>query len=483
MQQLNRSLVENKKYTERILQFGEGNFLRAFADWMIDRMNKQVSYDSGVVVVQPIEQGLGDLLNQQEGLYNLYLNGLKGGEAVRERYLIDCITRCLNPYSDFEAYLQTATQPEMRLVISNTTEAGITFSEADKADDTPPATFPAKLTAWLYRRYQHFSAAPDKGMILIPCELIDRNGDKLRETILQYAESWQLEAGFADWVQQHNTFCNTLVDRIVPGYPKDRMKEITSELGYQDKLVAEGEHFHLWVIEGPEEVKKAFPAAKAGLNVVFTTDQSPYRTRKVRILNGAHTSMVPVGYLYGLHTVRETVEHPVVGGFVRRCIFKEIISTLDLPEDELLRFAKDVTDRFRNPFVKHFLLSISLNSFSKYRTRVLPSVLEYQKRSGQFPEMLVLSLGALIFFYKGERNGEAIPLKDDAPVLELMASLWEQQGNGHLDFAGMAEKVLAFESVWGQDLNHIHDLHGELTFWLQEIDRKGVVEILRERLR
>tara|TARA_R110001583_G_scaffold14966_2_gene62049 strand:+ start:210 stop:1646 length:1437 start_codon:yes stop_codon:yes gene_type:complete len=469
MKKLNRTTVEANTYTERILQFGEGNFLRAFANWMIHEMNKKANFDAGVVVVQPIDQGLIQLLNDQDCLYTLYLNGIKNGEVLSEKEVIDCIQRGINPYENYADYLANAENPDLRFVISNTTEAGISFNVDDKLDDAPQNSFPGKLTALLYKRFQAFEGASDKGLIVIPCELIDRNGDNLKRIIIQYAVQWNLGEAFIEWINDDNVFCNTLVDRIVPGYPRDKMDAITKELGYKDNLVVEGEQFHLWVIEGPESVKDEFPSEACGLNVVFTDNMEPYRTRKVRILNGAHTTLVPVGYLYGIDRVRESLEDEVVGKFLKNALFNDISPTLDLPAEELSQFSSDVLDRFRNPYLEHELMSISLNSISKYKTRVLPSVLEFVKRKNKLPKNLLFSLAALIAFYKGDRNGTAIALKDDATVLDFFKEAWSNN-----NFVEVAEKTLSNTDFWGTDLTEIDGLQEEVTIHLEAILKNGM---------
>ena len=469
MKNLNRTTVEANTYTERILQFGEGNFLRAFANWMIHEMNKKADFDAGVVVVQPIDQGLVKMLNDQDGLYTLYLNGIKNGEVLSEKEVIDCITRGINPYENNADYLANAENPDLRFVISNTTEAGISYNADDKLDDAPQRSFPGKLTALMYKRFQTFGGASDKGLIVIPCELIDRNGDNLKKIILQYAADWNLGDEFVEWINEDNIFCNTLVDRIVPGYPRDKMDAITKELGYKDNLVVEGEQFHLWVIEGPESVKDEFPSEACGLNVVFTDNMEPYRTRKVRILNGAHTTLVPVGYLYGIDRVRESLEDEVVGKFLKNALFNDISPTLDLPAEELSQFSADVLDRFRNPYLAHELMSISLNSVSKYKTRVLPSVLEFVKRKNELPKNLLFSLAALIAFYKGDRNGTAIALKDDAAVLDFFKEAWASN-----NFVEVAEKTLSNTDFWGTDLTEIDGLQEEVTTHLEAILNNGM---------
>ncbi|TYA74678.1 tagaturonate reductase [Seonamhaeicola marinus] len=474
MNSLNRNTASVNTYTDRIVQFGEGNFLRAFANWMIHEMNKKAGFDAGVTVVQPIDQGLVKMLNDQDGLYTLYLNGIKNGEAISEHEIIDCIQKGINPYDNPSDYLALGENPDLRFVISNTTEAGIAYNADDKLDDAPQLSFPGKLTALLYKRFQTFGGASDKGLIIIPCELIDRNGDNLKKIILQYADDWNLGAEFTEWINEDNIFCNTLVDRIVPGYPRDKMDKITEELGYKDNLVVEGEQFHLWVIEGPESVKEEIPAEACGLNIVFTDNMEPYRTRKVRILNGAHTSLVPVGYLYGIDRVRESLEDTVVGGFLRQAIFEEICPTLDLPEAELNQFANDVIDRFRNPYLEHALISISLNSTSKYKTRVLPSVLEFIKRKGELPQRLLFSLASLIAFYKGDRNGEDIPLKDDQSALDFFKDQWATG-----DIAAVAKATLENTNFWGEDLTQYEGLLDVVTKNLENIVNNGMQETLQ----
>ena len=473
MNVLSRNTVQADSFTERILQFGEGNFLRAFANWMIHEMNHKANFDAGAVVIQPIANGLIKTLNDQDGLYTLYMNGIKNGEVLSERKVVDCIQRGINPYEDYDAYLANAQNPNLRFVISNTTEAGISYNPEDNLEDAPQASFPGKLTALLYKRFHFFNGASEKGLIVIPCELIDRNGDNLKKIVLQYATDWNLDKGFVSWINNDNIFCNTLVDRIVPGYPRDKIDNITEELGYIDNLVVEGEQFHLWVIEAPESLKNEIPAKTCGLNIVFTNNMEPYRTRKVRILNGAHTSLVPVSYLYGIDKVRESIEDQVVGKFIQDAIFEEICPTLDLPKQELKQFSNAVLERFRNPYLEHDLISISLNSISKYKTRVLPSILEYIKRENTLPKRLLFSLAALIAFYRGNRNGVNIPLKDDQSVLDFFAAQWIA-----FDVKAIAKATLQNVDFWGQDLTQISGLLEEVTTSLNAITKHGMKEAL-----
>lgn len=471
---------EYKRYPEKILQFGEGNFLRAFVDWQVDKMNREADFNGSVVVIPPTKNGKVDKLNEQDGLFNLYLQGIKDGKAVKEHFVINSISRGINCYEQYDEYLKVAEQPEIRFIFSNTTEAGITFDENDKMEDKPQNSYPGKLTAFLYHRFKAFKGEKDKGVIIIPCELIDRNGEKLKDIILKYAELWQLEEQFAIWLNEANTFCCSLVDRIVPGYPKDTIEEVTKELGYEDSLVDVSEQFHLWVIEGPEWIKNEFPADKAGLNVKFVEDMTPYRTRKVRILNGAHTSLVPVAYLYGLETVGQAVEHGVIGRYVKETVYDEIIPTLDLPEEELKYFAGAVLERFANPFVKHYLMSIALNSMSKFETRDLPSLIEYVNRKGKLPKKLCFSLAALIEFYKGKRGEEDIKLLDNEDILNLYKSLWENYDGTEAGLKNIVSTVLSYEKNWKINLNEIEGLTDRVTNYLSKIENLGIKEAIKE---
>ncbi|RII34517.1 tagaturonate reductase [Clostridium chromiireducens] len=480
---LNKELYkEFKTYPEKVLQFGEGNFLRAFVDWQIDKMNDEAGFNGSIVVVQPLENGLIDMLNDQDCLYTLYLQGIQNGQASKTHKVINSISRGINPYRDYNEYLQVAENPELRFIVSNTTEAGIAFDENDTLDGGCQKSYPGKLTALLYHRFNFFKGDNSKGFIIIPCELIDRNGEKLREIILKYAEKWNLGQAFADWIDNANTFCCSLVDRIVPGYPRDSIDEVREELGYDDNLVDVGEMFHLWVIEGPQSIKNELPIEEAGLNIKVVDDMTPYRTRKVRILNGPHTAMVPVAYLYGLETVGESVDHEVIGKYVHDVIYDEIIETLDLPHEELVEFADAIIERFQNPYVKHFLMSISLNSMSKYKTRDLPSLTEYLKRKGVLPKKLVFSLAALIEFYKGKRGKEDIQLADDEDILELFKGLWSNYDGTKEGLNKIVTSVLAYEKNWGSDLNDIPNLTDEVSRYLEIIEKVGMKEAVKEVL-
>jgi tagaturonate reductase len=472
LKKLNRQHIANiPQRPVKVLQFGEGNFLRAFVDWIIDIMNERTDFNGSVQIVQPLANGMGDLINKQDGLYHVVLNGIRNGKPVNEARLITSVTGVINPFEEYTLYLKAGENPDLRFIISNTTEAGIAFNEKDTTPEILPHSFPGKLTALLFRRFQFFNGASDKALTIIPCELIDKNGDELRRVILQYIQHWNLPAEFRQWITNHTTFCNTLVDRIVPGFPKETIREIQQQLGFDDNLVVTAEPFHLWVIEGSEQVKHNFPADKAGLDVKFVADQSPYRTRKVRILNGAHTALVPVAYLHGLRTVQEAVEHSQTGAFLTKTIFEEIIPTLDLPEEELRQFARDVIERFQNPSIRHELITIALNSVSKFNVRVLPSLLEYVNRKKELPANLVHSLAALICFYKGEWNGTTIPLNDTPEVLAFAREAWKNNNAEEV-----ATRFLSNISFWNQDLTQINGLKDQVISSMLELEKINPIQ-------
>ena len=412
---------------ETIIQFGEGGFLRSFADVFVHKMNEQGLYDGKVVVVQPIAKGLIPVINEQKGVYHQFLRGIENGEVVNECIKVTSISRGVDPYTDYAEYLKLAHNPDMRVIISNTTEAGIEYLGTENFDDAPPKSFPAKLTRLLYERFD----AGLTGFIILSCELIDNNGKELLDCVLKYANLWNLSEEFVQWLQKENHFCNTLVDRICTGYPKDEAEELTAFLGEEDKLMNTAEIFHLWVIEGDFETE--FPLKAAGVNVIWTPDVKPYKKRKVRILNGAHTSMVLAARLYGLSTVKECLDNTTVRAFLDKTLSEEIIPTLGSTEEDIT-FGKAVLDRFANPFVKHQLLSIALNSVSKFKARVLPTLLEYYEERGTLPKCMTFSLAALIAFY---RTDEA---NDGEDIMEFMKT------------ATVAD-ILKKEQYWGRDLS------------------------------
>ena len=438
---------------ETIIQFGEGGFLRSFADVFVHKMNEQGLYDGKVVVVQPIAKGLIPVINEQKGVYHQFLRGIENGQVVNECIKVISISRGVDPYTDYAEYLKLAHNPDMRVIISNTTEAGIEYLGTEGFDDAPPKSFPAKLTRLLYERFDAGLA----GFIILSCELIDNNGKELLDCVLKYAKLWKLSEEFVQWVQQENHFCNTLVDRICTGYPKDEVEELTAFLGEEDKLMNTAEIFHLWVIEG--DFEQEFPLKAAGVNVIWTPDVKPYKKRKVRILNGAHTSMVLAARLYGLSTVKECLDDITVRAFLDKTLSEEIIPTLGSTEEDIT-FGKAVLDRFANPFVKHQLLSIALNSVSKSKARVLPTLLEYYEERGVLPKCMTFSLAALIAFY---RTDEA---NDGEEIMEFMKT------------ASVAD-ILKKEQYWGRDLSF---MLSEVEYYYNLMTTQGMEQAYAEVL-
>lgn len=475
MKKLNSSTAHKTSRPERVIQFGEGNFLRAFVDWIISNMNEKTDFNGSVVVVQPIEKGMVDLLNSQDGLYHVNLQGLENGKNINSYRMIDVISRGLNPYSEFEKFLSLAEQPEIRFVISNTTEAGIAFDPQCRLEDQPASSYPGKLTQLLYHRFKYFNGDMTKGLIIFPCELIFLNGHKLKETILQYIDLWELGNDFKQWFENACGVYATLVDRIVQGFPKKDIEAIKNQLGYDDNLVVQGEAFHLWVIEAPESVAEEFPASRAGLNVLFVPSEKPYHERKVTLLNGPHTVLSPVAFLSGINIVRDACQHAVIGKYIHRVMYDELMETLDLPKEELLRFADAVMERFTNPYVDHQLTSIMLNSFSKFATRDLPGLKTYLERKKQLPEGLILGLAAIITYYKGgvRPDGVNYTPQDTPEVLNEMKALWDGR-----PLKEVALGVLAMKSVWNENLNAIPDLAEKLTCYLEEIADKGMLNVV-----
>lgn len=479
MKELNKETAVKPTFPERIIQFGEGNFLRAFVDWMIHEMNEKAGFNSSVVVVQPIAQGMVDMLNKQDCLYHVNLQGLEKGEKVDSLTRVDVISRALNPYTAFNEFLALAEQPEMRFVISNTTEAGIVFDPTCKLEDMPASSYPGKLTQLLYHRFLTFSGDKSKGLIIFPCELIFLNGHKLKEVIYQYIELWDLGEPFKHWFEEACGVYATLVDRIVPGFPRKDIEAIKDKLQYNDNLVVQAEVFHLWVIEAPESVAKEFPAAKAGLNVLFVPSEKPYHERKVTLLNGPHTVLSPVSFLSGVNIVRDACQHDVLGKYIHKVMFEELLETLDLPKDELVKFGNDVLERFNNPFVDHSVTSIMLNSFPKYQTRDLPGLKIYLERKGELPKGLVLGLAAIITYYKGGTRADGAKIEpNDAPeIIDLLRKLWATDV-----YEKVAAGVLGATTIWGEDLNNIPGLTALVTKYLGDIQKKGMLDVVKEIL-
>ena len=486
LKSLNKRTAPKSVMPERIIQFGEGNFLRAFVDWIVWNMNQKTNFNGSVVIVQPIERGMVDWLNGQDCLYHVNLQGRLNGEAVNTLERIDVVSRALNPYSQNPAFMALAEQPEIRFVISNTTEAGIAFDDTCKFTDAPASSYPGKLVQLLFHRYQTFDGDPTKGLIIMPCELIFLNGHHLKECIYKYIELWKDDfgadyEGFKEWFTKYNYVCATLVDRIVPGFPRKEIKDIQQKIGYKDNLVVQAEIFHLWVIEKAEtmtcdELRAEFPAEKAGLHVLIAESEKPYHERKVTLLNGPHTVLSPVTYLSGVNIVRDACNHPVLGKYIHKVQFEELMETLNLPMDELKQFAADVLERFNNPYVDHQVTSIMLNSFPKFQARDLPGVKTYLERKGELPQGLVFGLAAIITYYKGgvrEDGAEIIP-NDDQKIMDLLKELWATG-----DTQKVTDGVLSAEFIWGEDLHNIEGLAELVKKDLDLIQEKGMLEAVK----
>jgi tagaturonate reductase len=455
----------------KVLQFGGGNFLRGFADWIVDVLNEKAEFNGAIDIITSVTPGTAEQINEQDGLYYLVTQGTVNGKQVSETRLITSVNRAINPAKDFNEFVRCGQNPDLRFIISNTTEAGIAFDESDISTQTLPKSFPGKLTLLLYERYKFYNGSLDKTIIVLPCELIENNADKLKEIVLRYASHWKLDAAFIDWIN-HNTFCNTLVDRIVPGFPKETITKVQDETGYDDKLTVAAEPFYFWAIEGPSSVQKEFPTDIAKLsNVIFTNDIAPYRLRKVRILNGAHTALTPVAYLRGIRTVKEAMDDSYVSEFIRETISGEIIPTLPLSPNELVEFANAVSDRFKNPFIKHQLISISLNSISKFKVRVLPTLVDYLAIKKRLPDHLVSSFAALICFYKGEWNGAQIPLNDSPEVLAVIKRAWDQDSIDETVSIILSDKLL-----WDADLTKIDGLLASTILKVHELKTSSLTK-------
>ena len=493
MEQLSYNTLENIGYTgflqkdgkDKVLQFGEGNFLRAFADDFIDIANERTGFDAKITIVQPIPQGLTDLINQQDGLYTLYLRGSDHGTAVNKKRLISAVRKCLNPYQDWQAVLDAAKGEDLEYVISNTTEAGIAYVPGCAFTDAPPVSFPAKLTRVLYERF----AAGLPGLVILSCELIDNNGKELLKCVDQYIDNWALSDAFSKWIHEDCLFCSTLVDRIVPGRIRNEEERarLNEENGYIDELMDIGEYFGVWIIEGPAELEDRLPFKRAGLPVQVVPDVTPYKMRKVRILNGAHTGFVPGAWLAGFSIVRDCIKNDVIRSFMNQMLYKEVIPTLPLPKEDVTAFAEAVQDRFLNPFVDHALLSITLNSVSKWKARNLPSLLAYTKQFGTLPPCLATSFAALLAFYHsslGELtenglcavrpDGTAYTIQDDRAVLEFFSAHRQDT------VEDLTDAAMANTAFWDMDLREITGFREETIRVLKLIKDQGTMAAFKE---
>ena len=457
MKKITEMIQERVRRPIKVIQFGEGNFLRAFVDDMIDIANEKGVMDAGIAVVKPIPFGSLESFKKQECLYTVNLRGKQDGKVVNDSRIITSVEQVVGCYEDFDEYLALAKLDTLEFVVSNTTEAGIVLDVTDSMDSIPN-TYPGKLTQFLYTRYAAFDGNPEKGLTILPVELIEHNGRKLKECVLALAEAWKLPENFKSWIEGSCTFCSTLVDRIVTGYPKEEAGKICEKLGYEDELLDVAEPFGLWIIESDRDISRQFPLHKAGLPVIFTDNQKPFRERKVRILNGAHTSTVLLGWLSGLGCVRECMEDSVVRAFMEAAVKEEIMPFVKLPKEQVEQFANAVFERFENPFIYHKLLDISLNSVSKWKTRVLPSVKDYYEERKQLPMMLVFSFSALLAFYTSDiledgvlqavrEDGTQYPVRDDSSVLNFMQKYSRKSVDRYV--TAVAEHT----EFWGENLS------------------------------
>ncbi len=485
VENISSKIVNKVKHPVKIMQFGEGNFLRAFIDWIVDSMNKKANFNAGVVVVQPMPFGRVKELSEADGLYTLYLQGINNGQTVKTHQVIDCLEDFINPFTEYQKYLDYAKSEDLEYIISNTTEAGIAFDPNDTDFTKTPNSFPGKLLAFLKVRYDYFKGDSSKGLEIIPCELIDHNGDTLKDTLVELANHNHMDAKFIEWVKNANRYYNTLVDRIVPGYPRNEDKELWNQLGYIDQNMVVGEIFHLWVIDGKtiKDLEKKLPTQKAGLNVLFVDSIKPYKERKVKILNGSHTCLVPVSYLSGIDTVRETIEDKQLNRFVLDFIFNEVVPTINIPRDQMDSYANSVLERYGNPFVRHELMSIALNSVTKYKTRILPTVLQNLEDLKHFPNHALFSLAALIVFYRGKRGEEDIKLADDAWALDIFKNLWKDFDGSRATCKLIASHILGLKKHWEVDLTKYDGVLDYVTDCLYEITSTSMREALEKMVK
>lgn len=472
---------------ERILQFGEGNFLRGFVDYFVDIANEKTGWNTKVVVFQPIAVGMKDAINAQEGLYTTYLRGLEKGQKICRKRIVSCISKCYSSYEDYEKLLEYAKDPDIRFIVSNTTEAGIVYDESSEFDQAPPSSFPGKVTRFLYERWKALGKEEGKGVVFLSCELIDHNGEELKRCVNCYIDQWKLEQEFKKWVNEENTFCTTMVDRIITGYPHAEIEKINDENGYRDNILVTGEVFAIWVIEGPASLEKELPFKKAGLPVMVVDDCTSYKLRKVRMLNGIQTTAALLSYLCGHDIMRKCMDDPVISSFMERTVYNEIIPVLPFSKEELNAYATELFDRLKNPFIDHRLLAISLNTTSKWKARVLPTVKEYTEKFNRLPLGLVLGFAGYIQFYRGrrmendcligKRGEEEYAIKDDQYVLQFYLE--------HKDDSveQLVDAVCSNEKMWGEDLRKIPGFKEQVIYFINDFETKGVYSVISELMK
>lgn len=461
--------IELKKvnYPVKVIQFGEGNFLRAFIEWQIQQMNNKGLFKGSVALVQPIERGMIDRLDEQNNNYTVVLEGLLEGKKVQSDEIITAIDRTINPYKNFENYLKLADIESAEFIFSNTTEAGIAYNANDKLEDKPAKTYPAKLTQLLYRRFENKMS----GFQIVPCELIEHNGDSLKRIVLQYAHLWNLGDKFVAWINNENSFYSTLVDRIVPGFPRDNKEEVFERIGYEDNMLVKAEAFLLFVIEGDKKLEEVLPLKKSGLNVIVTDDMQPYRERKVRLLNGPHTTMAPLALLAGVETVGDVMKDVDFLQFINDEMYDEISPMIALPKEELAMYAEAIKERFNNPFVRHELTSIALNSMSKCEYRLLPTIIQNIERTGKVPERITLAFSAWLYIY-GPYGQTAVEPQDTPDVMTALEKMKKSD-----DFV---TAVLGYEAFWGCDLTKYPELVAQVKKNIDDIQEVGTRALVKK---
>jgi len=464
---------------ERAVQFGTGGFLRGFVEYFIDSANRFGSFDGRVVAIGSTGSGRDDVVNRQQGLYTLVTEGLENGRAVRDFRLIASLSRALSANAEWNEVLQLARNPEIALVFSNTTEVGIAHDPDDELGD-PPRSYPGKLTAFLYERARTFGYSAESGLTIIPCELVDRNGDRLREIVEELAERWNLGSHFLEWLGTSAVFCNTLVDRIVPGSPPaERREELEELLGYRDELLTVCEPYRLFAIEAPRSALGSLRFADADSGVILTDDIEPYRLRKVRLLNGAHSLLAPVALQCGAETVYDAVSDDLVGAYLRRTMYDELVSSLEAPNAG--QFAREVIERFSNPYLAHSLFDITLHSTAKMNVRVVPSIVAFTKKEQRVPELIAFGFAAWLLFLRGDLQraraaaGQRVPNDEQGlPIREL----WSGGSSLH----EIAEFACSDESLFGADLSDIPGFADAVAVHLTRMVEVGVRAALSELL-
>ncbi|MFQ5709348.1 MAG: tagaturonate reductase [bacterium] len=473
---------------EKVLQFGTGGFLRAFVDFYIDHANRQGIFNGRIVAVQSTGTARKVLLVEQDGLFTLCVQGLKHNEPCEEFTIVASVSRTLAANEDWNSVLACAKNPDLEFVVSNTTEVGIARDEEDVIDFNPPRSFPGKLTACLYERFKAFSGTSDRGLVIIPCELIENNGDVLEGMVLRLAQKWALGDEFIEWIKAANVFCNSLVDRIVPGTPEEDVEKYFKKLRFEDPLLTVAESFSFWAIEAEAAVKRRLTFVEANPSVLVTTDIRPYRERKVRLLNGAHTIMVPVSFLSGNNTVLESMQHPLVSAFTKGVIKNEILPGLMSEQNSTSVFAEEVLERFRNPYLQHRLIDISIQSTSKMRTRIIPSIVRYYEQFHNLPRFLCFGYACYLLFVKsveqkdgrfyGQRGSEPYPINDDQGL--FFFQLWQQTNpNSKEAVFEFVTAVCENEPLWGVNLTNLPGFVDIVYEFLRLILREGIEQALQ----